>query len=158
MGLLSVLGLIVFHCKPAFVQPTMGPTKDRRVMRGTADITHNFGFGSATADGGAGSSWFTWSQAVAMGAVLGLVMAFGSAPAMASNEASGYREKDQSIISYNGNKAVGGKNKKLPEEEMMMNSSKLLGKMGGFKTEVAPEAQITLDELQKIDPNKQAKK
>ena len=137
---------------------SVSSSKDRRVMRGTADPTQNLGFGSTTADDGAGASWFTWSQAVAMGAVLGLVMAFGSAPAMASNEASGYREKDQSIISYNGNKAVGAKNKNLPEEEMMTNSSKLLGKMGGFKTEVAPQAQITLEELKEIDPQKQAKK
>merc|ERR1719219_2631648 len=110
-------------------------------------------------DDGVAASWSSMFQTLAVGVTFGLVIALSSAPAMASNEASGYREKDQSIISYNGKKAVGGKNKSLPEEDMMANSSKLLGKMGGFKSEAAPEAQITLDELATIDPaSKKAKK
>merc|ERR1711934_95858 len=81
-----------------------------------------------------------------------VLMAFGSAPALASNEASGYRETDQSIIAYNGNSKFGGQSKGTPDGDSLGRSGGLLGKLGGFTTAVAPEAQITLDELAKIDP------
>merc|ERR1712241_1159101 len=126
-------------------------------MRGNVGVSQNPGF-EEVVDGDAGASWFTPSQAVAVGAVLGLVVAFGSLPALASNEASGYREKDQSIISYNGNKAVGAKNRNLPEEDELSKSFSLQSKLGGLKVSVAPEAQITLEELEKIDPKKTTKK
>merc|ERR1712241_1252104 len=101
-------------------------------MRGNVGVSQNPGF-EEVVDGDAGASWFTPSQAVAVGVVLGLVVAFGSLPALASNEASGYREKDQSIIAYNGNKAVGAKNRNLPDDEGLEKGSKLLGKLGGLK-------------------------
>merc|ERR1719362_158584 len=151
----SVLGLIVLRCSPAFVQPSVGPSQNNRVLRGTADTSQNPGFRAETTDSCAGASWSTLSQAVAVGAVFGLVMALGSSPALASNEASGYREKDQSIIAYNGNKAVGGKSKGQQDAQYNVDNTQggLLGKLGSFTTSVAPEAQITLDELATIDPS-----
>merc|ERR1712008_510376 len=82
-----------------------------------------------TMDGGVAASAASWSsmfQTLALGAAFGLVIALSSAPAMASNEASGYREKDQSIISYNGNKAVGAKTKGQSDMDGFDKPSKLL--------------------------------
>ena len=110
-----------------------------------------------------GASW-SLAPSVAVGVVFGLVLAFGSAPALASNEASGYREKDQSIIAYNGLKAVGGKSKSKDNLDEYSSLSKSLGLLGNLdkKTSdfgVAPQAQITLEELATIDPaSKPAKK
>merc|ERR1712156_546614 len=125
------------------------------MMRGSADISKVGSSGQAM-DGGADSSWPSMFQAVAVGAVFGLVMALSSAPAMASNEASGYREADQSIISYNGNKAIGAKTKKQADMDGFEKASKLFSssKLTGLSVTVAPEAQITLDELKQIDPPK----
>merc|ERR1711953_1226813 len=92
-------------------------------------------------------------QAVAFGAALGLLVSMVSAPAVASNDASGYRETDQSIAQY------GKYSKKAPDTDGYEKTSSLLGKLGGFQSSVAPEAQITLDELKDIDPSaKDAKK
>merc|ERR1712113_440378 len=72
----------------------------------------------------------------------------------ASNDASGYRETDQSIAQY------GKYSKKAPDTDGYEKTGSLLGKLGGFQSSVAPEAQITLDELKEIDPSsaKDAKK
>merc|ERR550525_2054101 len=129
-------------------------------MSEIADESANFRaeFPRDFADVDAGASWPTMFQAVAVGAMFGLVMAFGSMPAAASNEASGYREADQSIIAYNGASNVGAASKAQPDTEGLEKSSKLLGKLGGFTTQVAPQEQITLEELAKIDPSAKPKK
>merc|ERR1719412_145589 len=106
-------------------------------------------------DDGVAASWSSMFQTLAVGVTFGLVIALSSAPAMASNEASGYREKDQSIISYNGNKKVGARERTAGDMDGFDKTSKLLNSRKlSLEISVAPEAQITLDELKQIDPPK----
>eukprot|EP00419_Tripos_fusus_P009084 CAMPEP_0172656506 /NCGR_PEP_ID=MMETSP1074-20121228/1421_1 /TAXON_ID=2916 /ORGANISM="Ceratium fusus, Strain PA161109" /LENGTH=150 /DNA_ID=CAMNT_0013471359 /DNA_START=73 /DNA_END=521 /DNA_ORIENTATION=+ len=139
----SILGLIIWHCNQAFVQPTVGPSKNKQLVRRIADVASD----SVPEGANCGHASSHAFQAVALGAALGLVVSMVSAPAFASNDASGYRETDQSIAQY------GKYSKKAPDTDGYEKTGSLLGKLGGFQNSVAPEAQITLDELKEIDPS-----
>ena len=147
---MSILGLTMWHCTQAFLQPTVGPAKNKQLVHGIADVASD----SVPEGANCGDASSQAFQAVALGAALGLVVSMVSAPAFASNDASGYRETDQSIAQY------GKYSKKAPDTDGYEKTGSLLGKLGGFQNSVAPEAQITLDELKEIDPSsaKDAKK